>query len=68
MVAVNKDKSSPSLFILSPKQKAGTIPFGGTPLKDDGEATYLGVDLTKGRPKRYGHSSKGRPKRYGHLT
>ena len=59
---------TPTLFTLSPKQKAGTIPFGGTQLKDDEEATYLGVDLTKGRPKRYCHLTRGRPKRYGHLT
>ena len=42
-VAVNKDKSSTTLFTLSPKQKAGTITLGGTPLKEDEEATYLGV-------------------------
>ena len=29
--AVNKDKSSTTLFTLSPKQKAGTITLGGTP-------------------------------------
>ena len=44
-VAVNKDKSS--FFTLSPKQKAGTITLGGTPLKEDEEATYLGVTFDK---------------------
>ena len=46
-VAVNKDKSSTTLFTLSPKQKAGTITLGGTPLKEDEEATYLGVTFDK---------------------
>ena len=45
-VAVNKDKSS-TFFTLSPKQKAGTITLGGTPLKEDEEATYLGVTFDK---------------------
>ena len=51
-VAVNKDKSSTTLFTLSPKQKAGTITLGGTPLKEDEEAAYLGITLilTRGRP------------------
>ena len=46
-VAVNKDKSSATLFTLSPKQKAGTITLGGTPLKEDEEATYLGITFDK---------------------
>ena len=46
-VAVNKDKSSTTLFTLSPKQKAGTITLGGTPLKEDEEATYLGITFDK---------------------
>ena len=46
-VTVNKDKSSTTLFTLSPKQKAGTITLGGTPLKEDEEATYLGVTFDK---------------------
>ena len=41
-VAVNKDKSSTILFTLSPKQKAGTITYSETPLKED-KATYLGL-------------------------
>ena len=45
-VAVNKDKSSTTLFTLSPKQKAGIITLGGTPLKDE-EATYLGITFDK---------------------
>ena len=48
-VAVNRVKSSTTLFTLSPKQKAGTITLGGTPLKEDEEATYLGVTFHKGR-------------------
>ena len=46
-VAVNKDKSSTTLFTLSPKQKAGTVTLGGTPLREDEEATYLGVTFDK---------------------
>ena len=46
-VAVNKDKSSTTLFTLSPKQKAGTITLGGTPLKEDEESTYLGITIDK---------------------
>ena len=46
-VAVNKDKSSTTLFTLSLKQKAGTITPGGTPLKEDEEATYLGATFDK---------------------
>ena len=46
-VAVNKDKSSTTLFTLSPKQKAGTITLGGTPLKEAEEATYLGITFDR---------------------
>ena len=46
-VTVNKDKSSTTLFILPPKQKAGTITLGGTPLKEEEEATYLGITFDK---------------------
>ena len=46
-VAVNKDKSSTTLFTLSPKQNPGTITLGGTPLKEDEEATYLGITFDK---------------------
>ena len=46
-VAVNKDTSSTTLFTLSPKQKAGTITLGGTPLKEDEETTYLGITFDK---------------------
>ena len=46
-VAFNKDKSSTTLFTLSPKQKVGTFTLGGTPLKEDGEATYLGITFDK---------------------
>ena len=48
-VTVNKDTSSTALFALSPKQKAGTIiiTHGGTPLKEDEEATYLGISFDK---------------------
>ena len=49
-VAVNKDKSSTTLFTLSPKQKAGTITLGGTPLNEDEEATNLVSHVTRGRP------------------
>ena len=46
-VSVNKEESSTTLFTLSPKQKAGTIRLGNTPLKEDEEATYLGVTFDK---------------------
>ena len=46
-VAINRDKSASTLFTLSPKQKAGTIKFGDTPLRQDEEATYLGVTFDK---------------------
>ena len=44
-VAVSKDKSSTTLFTLSPK--AGTITLGATPMKEDEEATYLGITFDK---------------------
>ncbi|KAK7101835.1 hypothetical protein V1264_020159 [Littorina saxatilis] len=46
-VSINKEKSSTTLFTLSPKQKAGTIRLGGTPLREDEEATYLGVTFDR---------------------
>ena len=46
-VAVNRDKSSTTLFTLVPKQKAGTITLAGTPLKEDQGATYLGITFDK---------------------
>ncbi|XP_041379145.1 uncharacterized protein LOC121391659 [Gigantopelta aegis] len=46
-VAINKDKSSTTLFTLSPKKKAGTIKIGNTPLKHADEVTYLGVTFDK---------------------
>ena len=46
-VSINKEKSSTTLFTLSTKQKAGTIRLGGTPLREDDEATYLGVTFDR---------------------
>ncbi|KAK7108945.1 hypothetical protein V1264_013078 [Littorina saxatilis] len=46
-VAINKEKSSTTLFTLSSKQKTGTIKLGDTPLRSDDEATYLGVTFDK---------------------
>ena len=46
-VTINKDKSSSTLFSLSPKQQAGTLKMGTTPLKEGNEATYLGVIFDK---------------------
>jgi len=46
-LTINKEKSSTTLFTLSTKHKAGTINLGDTPLKEDGEATYLGVTFDK---------------------
>ena len=34
-------------ILSSPKQKAGTITLGGTPLKEEEEATYLGITFDK---------------------
>ncbi|KAK7110705.1 hypothetical protein V1264_014535 [Littorina saxatilis] len=46
-VSINREKSSTTLFILSPKQKAGTIKQDGTSLKTEEEVTYLGVTYDK---------------------
>nr|KAG5706601.1 hypothetical protein BaRGS_005671 [Batillaria attramentaria] len=46
-VSINKEKSSTTLFTLSPKQKAGSIRIGDTSLKTDNEPTYLGVTFDK---------------------
>ncbi|KAK7093816.1 hypothetical protein V1264_007506 [Littorina saxatilis] len=46
-VAINKEKSSTTLFTLSSKQKTGTIKLGDTPLRSDDEATYIGVTFDK---------------------
>ena len=46
-VAVSKDKSSSTLFTLSPQQKVGIITLDGAPLKEDEEATYLGITFDK---------------------
>ena len=42
-VSINTDKSSTTLFTLSPKQKAGDIKIDGIPLREDKQPTYLGV-------------------------
>lgn len=46
-VTINKEKSSTTLFTLSTKQKAGKVMMAGTPLKEEDEATYLGVTFDK---------------------
>ena len=46
-VKINKEKSSTTLFTLSSKQKPGVIKLGDTPLKNEGEATYLGVTFDR---------------------
>ena len=46
-VKINKEKSSTTLFTLSAKQKAGPIKLGDTALKNEEEATYLGVTFDK---------------------
>jgi len=46
-ISINKEKSSTTLFTLSTKHKAGTIFLGDTPLKEDNEATYLGVTFDR---------------------
>ena len=45
-VAINKERSSTTLFTLS-KQTAGTINLGNTPLPRNDEATYLGITFDK---------------------
>ena len=44
---VNKDKSSTTLFTLSPKKQASPIKIGTQALKEDDKATYLGVTFDK---------------------
>ena len=46
-VKINKEKSSTSLFTLSPKAKAGKITLGETTLQTEEEVTYLGVTFDK---------------------
>jgi len=46
-VIVNKDKSSTTLFTLSPKKQARPIKIGTHTLKEEDEATYLGVTFDK---------------------
>ena len=46
-VTVNKDKSSTTLFTLSPKKQASPIKIGTHTLKEEDEATYLGVTFDK---------------------
>ncbi len=46
-VSINKEKSSTTLFTMSTKQRAGKIMMEGTQLKEEDEATYLGVTFDK---------------------
>ena len=46
-VTVNKDKSSTTLFTLSPKKQASPINIGTHTLKEEDQATYLGVTFNK---------------------
>ena len=46
-VTINKEKSSTTLFSLSPKQKSMPIKLGDTTLACEDEATYLGVTFDK---------------------
>ena len=46
-VTVDKDKSSTSLFILSPKKQARPIKIGTHTLKEEDKATYIGVFFDK---------------------
>ncbi|KAK7087559.1 hypothetical protein V1264_021593 [Littorina saxatilis] len=46
-VKINLEKSTTTLFTLSPKQKPGVIKLGDTPLRNDDEPTYLGVTFDK---------------------
>ena len=47
LVTVNKDKSSTSLFTLSPKKQSRPINIGTHTLKEEDQATYLGVTFDK---------------------
>ena len=46
-VTVNKDKSSTTLFTLSPKKQVSPIKIGTHTLKEEYEATYSGVTFDK---------------------
>ncbi|XP_070182474.1 uncharacterized protein [Littorina saxatilis] len=46
-VKINLEKSTTTLFTLSPKQKPGVIKLGDRPLRNDDEPTYLGVTFDK---------------------
>ena len=46
-VTVNKDKSSTTLFTLSPKKQASTLKIGTHTLKEEDKATYLGEPFDK---------------------
>ena len=46
-VSINMDKFSTTLFTMSTKQKAGKIRIGTTPLKEENQASYLGVIFDK---------------------
>ena len=46
-ITVNKDKSSTTLFTLSPKKQASPIKIGTYTLKEEDKATYLGVTFEK---------------------
>ena len=46
-VTVNKDKSSTTLFTLSPKKQASPIKIGTHTLKEEDEAPYIGVTFDK---------------------
>ena len=49
-VTVNKDKSSTTLFTISPKKQASPIKIGTHTLKEEDEATYLVVTFNKRLP------------------
>lgn len=46
-VKINEEKSSTTLFTLSPKQKPGTVKLENTTLKNEDDPTYLGVTFDK---------------------
>jgi ribonuclease HI len=46
-VKINQEKSTTTLFTMSPKQKPGIVKLGNTPLRNDDEPTYLGVTFDK---------------------
>jgi ribonuclease HI len=46
-VSINREKTTATLFTLSPKVQPGRLTLGGTPLRIEDQQTYLGVTFDK---------------------